>query len=91
MKVGCLAQEPNTHCVERAHRSELDLSDKTQLARHPHNSFFAYLGPTAREFAVNAAYRLCERKKVRKDRSQVTECHRCKHGISEWYKNKILD
>lgn len=56
-----------------------DLLDKTQLARHQHKNFFVYLGPQARESAVSAAYRLCQRKRVRKDRSQVLECARCKH------------
>lgn len=79
--------------MKRAHKSEFDLLDKTQLARHPHRSFFVYLGPKALESAVNAAYRSCQRKRVRKDRSQVMECARCKHGtlISVCYKRKILD
>lgn len=67
--------------MKRAHQLEYDLLDKTQLARHPHKSFFVYLGPKARESAVNEAYRLCQRKRVRKDRPQVMECARCKHGI----------
>lgn len=92
MKVSRI-EEQSSHIVNRAYKSEFNLPDMKKLARHPHNSFFVYLGPQARESAVSAAYRLCQRKRVRKDRSQVMKCARCKHGtlISEHYKRNILD
>ena len=92
MKVSRI-EEQSAQIFSRAHKSEFSLLDMTKLARHPHDSFFVYLGPQARESAVSAAYRLCQRKRVRKDRPQVMGCARCKHGtlISERYKCKILD
>lgn len=92
MKVSRLLEDQYTHIVKRAYKLEFNLLDKTQLVRHPHKSFFVYLGPQARESAVSAAFRLCQRKRVRKDRSQVMECARCKHGtlIPEFYERKIL-
>ena len=92
MKVSRLVEYQSTHIMRLAHKLEFNLLDKTQLAQHPHNSFLVYMGPRARESAVSAAFRLCQRKRVRKDRSQVMECARCKHGTSipECFERKIL-